>query len=139
MPPRKKSSTPAKKPTAKKTATKKPTTTPKVKEKTSKTPSTRQKTTAPGKPKPRKKPEPKLKRKKYRTKKYFPTFPYRLEYQDGKDIRVCHFQCEEHRDKHIKRYGLRKPIFQRQRYLKILSSHLLCFLSDICHIYVLLC
>ena len=38
----------------------------------------------------------------------FPTFPYRLEYQDGKDTRVCHFECEEHRDKHIKRYGLRK-------------------------------
>ena len=46
MPPRKKSPTPAKKPSAKKTATKKPTTTPKAKAKTSKTPSTRQKTTA---------------------------------------------------------------------------------------------
>ena len=110
MPPRKKSPTPAKKPSAKKTATKKPTTTPKAKAKTSKTPSTRQKTTAPGKPKPRKKPEPKLKRKKLSQEEMhpFPTFPYRLEYQDGKDTRVCHFECEEHRDKHIKRYGLRK-------------------------------
>ena len=35
----------------------KTTTTPKAKAKTSKTPSTRQKTTAPGKPKPRKKPD----------------------------------------------------------------------------------
>ena len=38
----------------------------------------------------------------------FPGFPYRLEYQDGTDQRFCHFQCEEHRDKHIKRYKLRK-------------------------------
>ena len=109
---------------------KKPTTTPKAKGKSStekksvnaskkstksvnkstKTTSTRQKTTAPGKPKPRKKPEPKLKRKKLSHEEMhpFPTFPYRLEYQDGKDTRVCHFECEEHRDKHIKRYGLRK-------------------------------
>ena len=81
---KKPSSTPAKKPTARKTATKKPTT--------------------------RKKPEPKLKRKKLSHEEMFPfeTFPFRLEYKDGNDIRVCHFQCEEHRDKHIKRYGLRK-------------------------------
>ena len=100
MPPRKKSSTPAKKPTAKKTATKKPTTTPKVKEKSSKTPSTRRKNTAPGK----------LKRKKLTIEEMFPykTFPFRLEYKDGEDIRICHFQCEEHRTKHIKRCGLRK-------------------------------
>ena len=31
-----------------------------------------------------------------------------LEYKDGEDIRICHFQCEEHRTKHIKRCGLRK-------------------------------
>ena len=107
-----------KKPAIKKTSTKASgtnTTTPKAKAKTSKTPSTRQKTTVPGKPKPRKKPatrkkpEPKLKRKKLTPEEMhpFPTFPYRLEYQDGKDTRVCHFECEEHRDKHIKRYGLR--------------------------------
>lgn len=101
MPPKKKSPTPVKKPSAKKPATKKTTTTPKAKAKTSKTPSTRQKTTAPGKPKPRKKLPPEEMHP-------FPTFPYRLEYQDGKDTRVCHFECEEHRDKHIKRYGLRK-------------------------------
>ena len=100
MPPRKKSPTPAKKPTAKKPVTKKPTTTPKAKEKNSKTPSTPLKNTAPGK----------LKRKKLPPEEMhpFPTFPYRLEYKDGKDTRVCHFECEEHRDKHIKRYGLRK-------------------------------
>jgi hypothetical protein len=38
----------------------------------------------------------------------FSAFPYRLEYKDGTDIRVCHFECEEHRDKHIQRYKLRK-------------------------------
>ena len=109
-------------------AKKKTTTTQKVKAKSSKTPSTRQKSGGSGKqastvksttkssgrsttkPKTRKKPEPKLKRKKLTPEEMhpFPTFPYRLEYQDGKDTRVCHFECEEHRDKHIKRYGLRK-------------------------------
>jgi len=38
----------------------------------------------------------------------FPQFPFRLEYKDGKELRTCHFQCEEHREKHIKRYKLRK-------------------------------
>lgn len=38
----------------------------------------------------------------------FVAFPYRLEYKDGADTRVCHFECEEHREKHIKRYKLRK-------------------------------
>ena len=117
MPPRKKSPTPAKKPTAKKSATRKPTTTPKAKEKTSKTTSTRQKSTAPGKPKAkktttRKKPTPKptFKRKKLPIEELHPfsEFPFRLEYQDGKDQRICHFQCEDHRDKHIARYKLRK-------------------------------
>ena len=128
MPPKKKSSTPAKKPSAKKTATKKPTTTLKAKAKTSKTTSTRQKSGESGKPastvknttkssgksttKPRtrKNPESKLKRKKLPPEEMHPftAFPYRLEYKDGNDIRICHFECEEHRDKHIKRYGLRK-------------------------------
>ena len=100
MPLKKKSSTPAKKPSAKKPATKKPTTTPKAKVKSSKTPSTRQKSGAPGK----------LKRKKLPPEEMHPftAFPYRLEYKDGNDTRICHFECEEHRDKHIKRYGLRK-------------------------------
>jgi len=38
----------------------------------------------------------------------FSSFPYRLEYKDGTDNRICHFECEEHRNKHIKRYNLRK-------------------------------
>ena len=81
---KKPSLTPAKKPTVKKTATKKPTT--------------------------KKKPALKPKRKKLSYEEMFPfeTFPFRLEYTDGNDTRICHFQCEEHRDKHIKRYGLRK-------------------------------
>jgi len=103
MPLKKKSSTPAKKPTAKKSATKKPTTTPKVKEKSSKTPSTRRKSTAPGK----------LKRKTLPPEEMHPfsSFPYRLEYQDGTETKVCHFECEEHRTKHIQRYKLRKGTY----------------------------
>ena len=86
MPPRKKSQTPAKKPMARKPATKKLTTTPKAKAKSL----TKRRVLPPEEMHP------------------FPTFPYRLEYKDGNDTRVCHFECEEHRDKHIKRYGLRK-------------------------------
>ena len=60
----------------------------------------------------RKKPEPKptFKRKELTPEQMFPyeSFTYRLEYQDGKDHRICHFQCEEHRTKHIQRYKLRK-------------------------------
>ena len=100
MPPKKKSSTLAKKPSVRKTATKKPTTTPKAKEKNSKNSSTRQKSGAPGKPKRKKLPPEEM--------HPFKAFPYRLEYKDGNDTRICHLECEEHRDKHIKRYGLRK-------------------------------
>jgi len=73
MPPKKKSSTPAKKPSAK-SVTKKP------------------------------------KRKILSTEEMFPfeAFPFRLEYQDGNENRICHFQCEDHRIKYIKRYGLKK-------------------------------
>ena len=110
---------------------KKTTTTPKAKAKSSKTTSTRQKNTAPGKPKPKtipkakkpsstpaKKPsvrktatkKPTFKRKELPISELHPfsAFPFRLEYQDGKDKRVCHFECEQHRDKHIARYKLRK-------------------------------
>ena len=106
-------------------------TTPKAKEKSSKTTPTRQKNTAPGKPKPKtttkakkpsstpaKKPlvrktatkKPTFKRKELPIGELHPfsAFPFRLEYQDGKDKRVCHFECEQHRDKHIARYKLRK-------------------------------
>ena len=107
------------------------TTTPKAKAKSSKTTSTRQKNMAPGKPKaktttkakkpsstPVKKPsvrktatkKPTFKRKELPISELHPfsAFPFRLEYQDGKDKRVCHFECEQHRDKHIARYKLRK-------------------------------
>ena len=110
---------------------KKTSTTPKAKAKSSKTTSTRQKSTAPGKPKPKttpkakkpsstpaKKPsvrktatkKPTFKRKELPIGELHPfsAFPFRLEYQDGKDKRVCHFECEQHRDKHIARYKLRK-------------------------------
>ena len=110
---------------------KKTSTTPKAKAKSSKTTSTRQKSTAPGKPKPKttpkakkpsstpaKKPsvrktatkKPTFKRKELPISELHPfsAFPFRLEYQDGKDKRVCHFECEQHRDKHIARYKLRK-------------------------------
>ena len=62
------------------------------------------------KPKPRTKKKPELKRKKLSQEEMFPfeSFPFRLEYQDGNDTRICHFQCEEHRDKLINRYKLRK-------------------------------
>ena len=62
------------------------------------------------KAKPRTKKKPELKRKKLSQEEMFPfeSFPFRLEYQDGNDTRICHFQCEEHRDKLINRYKLRK-------------------------------
>ena len=99
--------------------------------KSSKTTSTRQKNMAPGKPKTKTKPKakkpsstpakkpsvrktatkkPTFKRKELPISELHPfsAFPFRLEYQDGKDKRVCHFECEQHRDKHIARYKLRK-------------------------------
>ena len=62
------------------------------------------------KAKPRTKKKPELKRKKLSQEEMFPfeSFPFRLEYQDGNDTRICHFECEEHRIKHIQRYKLRK-------------------------------
>jgi hypothetical protein len=35
-------------------------------------------------------------------------FPYRLDHKEGKDVRVCWFQTEDHLNKHIKRYNLKK-------------------------------
>ena len=106
MPPKKKSSTPVKKPTARKTATKKPTTTPKAKaENTTKSSG---KTTATTPKKRKTTPKPKRKTLPPEEMHPFTAFPYRLEYQDGTDTRVCHFECEEHRTKHIQRYKLRK-------------------------------
>ena len=41
----------------------------------------------------------------------FDQFPWKLVYKDGKDgkeVRKCYFQSEEHRKKHIERYNLNK-------------------------------
>ena len=127
MPPKKKTSTtPKAKAKTSKTSTKsvRSTSTPPTKT-TKRVRSTPQKNTAPGKPKakkpsstPVKKPsvrktatkKPTFKRKELPISELHPfsAFPFRLEYQDGKDKRVCHFECEQHRDKHIARYKLRK-------------------------------
>ncbi len=51
-----------------------------------------------------------LKKKKLTPEEMHPfkAFPYRLEYRDGNEDRICHFDCNEHRQAHIKRYKLRK-------------------------------
>jgi hypothetical protein len=43
-------------------------------------------------------------------KEEFPydTFPWKLEYMDGKDNRLCFFENEYYRQKHINRYNLNK-------------------------------
>lgn len=33
-------------------------------------------------------------------------FPIRLEYQDGKEHKICWFQCQNHLDKHLTRYKI---------------------------------
>ncbi len=38
----------------------------------------------------------------------FDQFPWKLVYQDGKEVRKCYFQTEDHRKKHIERYQLKK-------------------------------
>jgi len=41
----------------------------------------------------------------------FDQFPWKLVHKDGKDgkeVRKCYFQSEEHRKKHIERYNLKK-------------------------------
>jgi len=67
-------------------------------------------TTPKPKTKPKTKPKAKVKRKELPIKDRHPfsSFPFRLEYTDGKENRICHFECEEHRTKHIQRYKLRK-------------------------------
>lgn len=35
-------------------------------------------------------------------------FPYRLEYMDGADKRICFFQCENHMEKHLVRHKLNR-------------------------------
>lgn len=47
---------------------------------------------------------------KQSTNEEFPydQFPWRLIHKDGKEIRKCFFQSEEHMNKHISRYNLKK-------------------------------
>jgi len=120
--PRKKAEAPKvsetkKKPVAKKPAVKKPVAKPKATTKkpvATKKPAVK-KPTPRKKPTTRKKPEPKptFKRKELSHEQMFPyeSFIYRLEYQDGTEHRVCHFQCEAHRTKHIERYNLAKGTY----------------------------
>lgn len=35
-------------------------------------------------------------------------FPYRLEYMEGADKRICFFQCENHMEKHLVRHKLNR-------------------------------
>jgi len=42
----------------------------------------------------------------------FDQFPWKLIHKDGKEIRKCYFQTEEHRKKHIDRYNLKKKDIQ---------------------------
>jgi hypothetical protein len=67
-------------------------------------------TTPKPKLKAKSKAKPKTKRKELpiEDRHPFSSFPFRLEYIDGKENRICHFECEDHRTKHIQRYKLRK-------------------------------
>ena len=38
----------------------------------------------------------------------FDQFPWKLVYQDVKETRKCYFQTEDHRQKHVDRYKLKK-------------------------------
>lgn len=110
--PKAKKSTPISKQPAKKPSIKSATT--KTSGKTTiKTPPKKRTTTK--KPTTRKKPEPKptFKRKELSHEEMFPfeSFPFRLEYKDGTETRVCYFTCEEHRTKLINRYKLRKETY----------------------------
>ena len=53
-------------------------------------------------------------------------FPYRLEYTDGKDERVCWFTCEDHLQKYIARYKPTNASIQtiKQKQKKQLFSEL---------------
>jgi len=59
-------------------------------------------------PKPKATTEPKP--KPLKVKEDFPHigFPYRLEYMEDKDKKICFFQCENHMDKHITRHKLNR-------------------------------
>ena len=117
--PRKKAEAPKVSETKKKPAVKKPVAKPKAttkkpvatKKPAVKKPTPRKKPTTRKKPEP--KPKPTFKRKELSHEQMFPyeSFIYRLEYQDGTEHRVCHFQCEAHRTKHIERYNLAKGTY----------------------------
>lgn len=44
------------------------------------------------------------------TEEEFPhdQFPWKLVHKEGKEVRKCYFQTEEHRQQHIDRYNLKK-------------------------------
>jgi hypothetical protein len=42
------------------------------------------------------------------TKSFHETFPLTLEFKEGKDKKLCMFQCQEHLDSYLKRYKLKK-------------------------------
>jgi hypothetical protein len=43
-------------------------------------------------------------------------FPIRLDYDEGKDHKICWFQCENHLEKHITRHKLKKSEIYVRRY-----------------------
>lgn len=67
---------------------------------------------APPKPTPKPKATPKksTEPKPSKVKEDFPHlgFPYRLEYMEGADKRICFFQCENHMEKHLVRHKLNR-------------------------------
>ena len=38
----------------------------------------------------------------------YPGFPYKLQYSDSKDKKICYFECKEHLDKYLTKYNLKK-------------------------------
>jgi predicted amidophosphoribosyltransferase len=39
-------------------------------------------------------------------------FPYRLEHKEGKDNKICFFQCEQHMKKYIERHKFKKKDYK---------------------------
>jgi hypothetical protein len=42
----------------------------------------------------------------------YPTFAYRLELKEGKEKRICWFECQEHVDRFLKRQQLKKKDYE---------------------------
>lgn len=38
----------------------------------------------------------------------YPSFPYRLEFGENKNVTVCFFKTQDHLENHLKRYKLKK-------------------------------